>query len=301
MPVLQSHNSVLEHDIAAAPAATKGTVSASEELIDAAMIAGRFVCGVPFAETRSVRIYHGWDTVSNKAIVLKKLKRGTSLRRITEMRREGVLLRLARHPGLLKGEGYFHWKRNHWLIMEPARGTLLLDLMNSDQIAQLNEPVLRRMVTNIAQALQQLHHDGWEHGDIKPDNIFVNRASGAIQLIDYSSTHRLGRDRADQSYSPDWQHPNIAHRKVDTTADCYALGLLIWCLWTGKHPFMTSTGVNFDSDPPFWSWHKITQWRNGLWLRKALKKTGTLSLIELEHRFGEGVMQEELKRKSGRG
>ncbi|WP_461538342.1 serine/threonine protein kinase [Spongorhabdus nitratireducens] len=311
MPVLQSHNSVLKHDIAASLAATapeattsestKGAVSASKELTEASMIAGRFVCGVPFVETRCARIYHGWDTVANKAIVLKRLKRGSSLRRITEMRREGVLLKMVQHPGLLKGEGYFHWKRNHWLIMEPAKGTLLLDLMKSGQINQLSEQVLRKMVTNIALALQQLHHDGWEHGDIKPDNLFVNRATGVIQLIDYSSTHRLGRDRANQSYSPEWQHPDIVHRKVDTTADGYALGLLTWSLWTGKHPFMTSSGISFKSEPAFWSWHKITQWRNGFWLRKALRKPGALSLIELEHRFGEGVMQEELNRKSGRG
>ena len=185
-----------------------------------------------------------------------------------------MLLKLVQHPGLLQGQGYFPWKDQHWLVMEPAAGSLLLDLIGSGKAADWDNRLKRKVISNIARALDWLHKDGWEHGDIKPDNIFVEPTTGDTQLIDYSSTRMLGSSRSDQSFSPEWQHPDFAESSVDTQADSYGLALLAWCLWTNQHPFAESGEVNFNRPPMSWPW-RAGCWRNGLWLRGCLEKPDT--------------------------
>ena len=116
--------------------------------------------------------------------------------------------------------------------MEPARGNSLLEILNQGPL-----PGWHQVLAHLAHAVLTLHDLGWEHGDIKPEHIFVDPDSAQVTLIDFSSARRMGESRLGQPYSVEWQHPNIGSCLVNGQADTYALALLTWCLVTGRHPF----------------------------------------------------------------
>ncbi|WP_281648365.1 protein kinase family protein [Parendozoicomonas sp. Alg238-R29] len=263
-------------------------ITAQKDLAEAGFIAGRFMCGSPLAKTRYAQVYQGWDRHSGKSLILKKLIEPTP-RKVAALRREGSLLQLQSHPGLISGKGYLNWHEQHWLVMNPAQGSLLLDLLKAGQVSSWSESLCRRVVTNLAEALNNLHDNGWIHGDLKPDNIFVDADKGSIQLIDFSATRLFGEEYTNPYYTPEWQHPEIGKDEADEQIDNYALGLLIWCLWTGGHPFARYQAVNFNKPPLPWPLKK-GNWLSGFWLRHKLKTRKSLTLVDLEQRFGIGRM-----------
>ena len=249
------------------------------------MIASRFICGDLMLRTKRSAIYHGWDVRQDKPAVLKKAVDLDCPGRISELQREGYILKQNRTARLLQGEGYILCDGQHWLVMEPARGQLLLELMQSGHIYRLHDRQRRLLISSLIKAVNSLHDNGWVHGDLKPDNIFVDPVSMKVQLIDFSSSFKLGQESSG-GCSHDWQHPSLKNAK-NHQVDAYAVALLTWCLWKGKHPFEKNGTVSFFHSPEYWLVYKNwSNWLNGHWLRKMLKEPERLTLDELERRFG---------------
>ena len=250
------------------------------------LIADRFLCGTFSAQTQNARVFHGQDSHSGLPKILKQLLNPTP-KRIAAFRREGSLLKLQHHSGLIRGDGYFESRGDHWLVMEPAKGRLFIELLQSGDTLHWNESLRRRVVTHLLEAVHNLHQQGWAHGDIKPDNIFVDTSNGTVQLIDYSSTRLTGEEYCCSGYTPDWQHPHLCSGKITTQVDCYALSLLVWSLWTGTHPFARYQAVNFNRPPSFWPFPSKL-WIYGFWLRRRLKTATPPSLHQIDRYFGIG-------------
>ena len=259
---------------------------ATPELADSGLLAGRYICGVLRAKTANACVYQGWDKHDGRQVILKKLRNPTPPR-ISAFHREGRLLQINDHASLINGDGYVQCAQDHWLVLNPAKGFLLLDLLQSGQVNHWPESLKRRVVTHLAEAVQHLHNSGWGHGDLKPDNIFVAPEYGTVQLIDYSATRLLGEEFTCPYYTPEWQHPDLCEGIVSEGIDNYALALLTWSVWTGAHPFVRYETVNFNKPPVRWSLKK-GNWLNGRWLRRQLKEIDPPSLHSLEQRFGIG-------------
>ncbi len=257
------------------------------ELRNKSLVAGRFICGDILVRTRRSCIYQGWDIKKDQSVVLKKPTGKVDSFRVRELQREGLLLRLNQHPGLLRGEGYVFCHNQHWLIMAPAPGILLLDFMKSGGAFQWNKSVRHCFVKSLADSLRQLNERGWYHGDIKPDNIYVNSLSGEAFLIDFSASDRLENSKSLCAFSSDWLHPSLLKKSNGRQVDIYSFALLIWCLWTGRHPFEKKGVISFTQSPARWPLRSNWKvWIDGRWLRKRLLKADALELSELVQRFG---------------
>ncbi|MCL6272124.1 protein kinase [Sansalvadorimonas sp. 2012CJ34-2] len=206
-------------------------IKSRRELATSSLVADRYACGQQIYRSRNSIVYQGWDTVSGNAVVLKKLPDGASPQRVAEFCREGTILKLQTHPGLIHGEGYFFSHEQHWLVMEPARGELLLDLLASGETCKWPIKFKIKILKNIACAIKALHKLRWEHGDIKPDNLFINTKDANVTILDYSSSAVIGSPRATQSYSPEWRPSWLLNGRIDTRADAYGLALLAISLW----------------------------------------------------------------------
>jgi PAS domain S-box-containing protein len=129
------------------------------------------------------------------------------------------------------------------LILEDDGGEPL-----SEYIGTAPLPIDRflQLAINVATALRHVHAKGLIHGDIRPHNFWVNRATGAIRVLGFGFASKISREHPARSppelladalpYMAPEQTGRMS-RSIDTRADLYALGVTLYEVLTGKLPF----------------------------------------------------------------
>ena len=102
------------------------------------------------------------------------------------------------------------------------------------------------LAIGIAVALGKVHQAGLLHKDVKPANILVHRAGGAVRLTGFGIASRLPRERQAPE-PPETIAGTLAYmapeqtgrmnRSVDARSDLYALGITLYQMLTGTLPF----------------------------------------------------------------
>ncbi len=98
------------------------------------------------------------------------------------------------------------------------------------------------IVFKCAKALDYAHHQGVTHRDIKPSNILVSRDMD-VKICDFSIAHINKPDvtvtqPSSTMGSPRYMSPEqLREEKVDGQTDIYSLGVILYELLTGQHPF----------------------------------------------------------------
>jgi PAS domain S-box-containing protein len=106
-----------------------------------------------------------------------------------------------------------------------------------------------RFAVGLAAALGRLHEQGLIHKDIKPANILVDSASGAVWLTGFGIASRLPRERQ-LAEPPEMIAGTLAYmapeqtgrmnRSIDSRSDLYSLGVTFYEMLTGVLPFTAS-------------------------------------------------------------
>jgi len=106
-----------------------------------------------------------------------------------------------------------------------------------------------RFAVGLATALGKLHQQGLIHKDIKPANILVDSASGAVWLTGFGIASRLPRERQ-SAEAPEMIAGTLAYmapeqtgrmnRSIDSRSDLYSLGVTFYEMLTGALPFKAS-------------------------------------------------------------
>jgi PAS domain S-box-containing protein len=131
------------------------------------------------------------------------------------------------------------------LILEDAGGEPLDRLLG--QPMELSR--FLRFAVGLAAALGKLHQQGLIHKDIKPANILVDSASGAVWLTGFGIASRLPRERQPAEpaemiagtlacMAP--EQTGRMNRSIDSRSDLYSLGVTFYEMLTGALPFTAS-------------------------------------------------------------
>lgn len=151
--------------------------------------------------------------------------------------REAALLARVNHPGVPAVFDVGTARGRPYLVQEYVDGPLLLRVLDS---GPLDEPVLHRLATDVAAALDAAHRAGVIHRDIKPANILI-AADGRARLIDFGLA-AVGEQSTGGSATGTFQYTapeqtGMLSRAVDGRADLYSLGVVLFQCATGHLPF----------------------------------------------------------------
>ncbi len=134
-----------------------------------------------------------------------------------------------------------------YLAMVYVEGQTLADRVATNPLPSLQAALLIRQ---IADAMGYAHQQGVIHRDLKPANIIVD-FKGQPSIMDFglatrsdvdSSLTQAGLVMGTPSYmSPEQTHGN--NELVGKQSDIYALGATLYCLVTGRPPFVGSNVV----------------------------------------------------------
>ena len=185
-----------------------------------------------------------------RRVALKLIKRGMDSRSVlARFEAERQALGVMDHPNIAKvldggttetGQPYF--------VMELVKGTPITEFCDARKLA----PKQRlELFIPVCQAIQHAHMKGIIHRDIKPSNVMVELHDDRAvpKVIDFGVAKAIGQQLTEKTIytgfgalvgTPAYMAPEQASFNaldVDTRADVYALGVLLYELLAGSPPF----------------------------------------------------------------
>ncbi|MDP7021458.1 MAG: protein kinase [Candidatus Krumholzibacteria bacterium] len=148
---------------------------------------------------------------------------------------EAQLSRKLHHPALLPVLDFgLDEAGRAWLLLPRLSGETLDTSMASDLAEEL---------TPVADALDLLHHEGWIHGDLKPQNLLRNRSGEgpAVLLSDLGLARKQGTEGA--SGSPAYLSPSrLKGEALNFRDDLHAFTVLVFECLAGCLPWQSARG-----------------------------------------------------------
>lgn len=177
---------------------------------------------------------------------LKIMRRGLNTREnIRRFRLEKQILAGLHHPNIASLiEGGVSENGLPYLVMEYIEGTPI-DAYCDQRKLNIRERL--ELFKTVCEAVQHAHKNLIVHRDLKPDNILVTN-EGRIKILDFGIAKLLDPDvyefstvdtqRGMRLMSLDYAAPEqITGEAITTSTDLYALGVLLYKLLAGTHPF----------------------------------------------------------------
>jgi serine/threonine-protein kinase len=187
-------------------------------------------------------VYRAVDTILDEPVALKviseRLVGGQDS--VERMKREVVLARRVSHPNVCRiydiGESEAGVP---YVSMEYIDGRPLGDLIAQGGPLSLREGV--PLARQVLDALSAAHKVNVIHRDLKPDNIMITKDGRAV-IMDFGLSLSEDSRRVTQAGSvigtPHYMAPEqVRGQNVDPRADLYAIGVILFRMFTGRLPF----------------------------------------------------------------
>ena len=203
------------------------------------VIASRYHINSQLGQGGMGTVYLARDTQTNTSVAIKQLRSDVAQPRLIErFKREGEALRNLNHPNIVKLLDTIEEAGEHYLIMEYVSGGDLADLLQRGKIAL--EQILRYAL-DLADALTRAHKLNIIHRDLKPANILI-ADDGTLRLTDFGIARLGSKDRVTDTDviigTVNYLPPEaFGEGGIDTRADIWAFGVILFEMLVGKHPF----------------------------------------------------------------
>jgi len=222
------------------------------------MIHNRWKLENPLGKGGMGVVYLGVDTHTGQAVAVKQLKREIVQKQpdiVERFTREAEALRALNHPNIVKALATVDQDGEHYIVMEYVPGADLGEVLRNESPLPVQRVL--KITIELADALTRAHYLKIVHRDLKPANVLM-AADGTPRLTDFGVAFVAAKERVTtvgiSLGTPDYMPPEALDGKaVDHRGDIWALGVMLFEMLTGKHPFagesLASMVVNVFTKP----------------------------------------------------
>jgi serine/threonine-protein kinase len=219
-------------------------------LSQGAVVANRYEIGKPLGKGGMGTVYRAHDKVLDETVALKVLRaelaQDPDLAR--RFRSEIKLARRIRHRNVCGIHEYGEQADLRYIAMELIEGVDLKQVLRTRGALPAREAF--DVSIQAAEGLQAIHDAGVIHRDLKTTNIMVD-AKGLVRLMDFGVAKQLGGGATLSGTSmgmivgtPEYMSPEQARGEtLDGRSDVYALGVVVFEIFTGHVPFEGDTPI----------------------------------------------------------
>lgn len=153
--------------------------------------------------------------------------------------------RLGAHEQFTAFVALFESENSLYVVMEYVSGEPIFDLLEIEKVKEIKRV---RIISQVVKALSVMEELGVVHRDLKPDNILITD-KGTVKIIDYGLSLLVDcpKRKISRAGSPGFLDPELLKQTEVSTdmycakTDIYSLGIILYCMITGDHPFMADT------------------------------------------------------------
>jgi 3-phosphoinositide dependent protein kinase-1 len=278
--------------------------------------ANEFTLGTCLGEGNFCRVHLGTHKPSGEEFAIKvmekskveKLKKREHKNIMNEIFMERDVMKRMDHPNVGRLFYTYQDQFNLYFATEllPC-GELWHKLMDDEfEGCQVGVAVsqARFYTAEMINALGYLRQSGIAHRDLKPENLMIT-ASGHLKLIDFGTAKNLVDTKLNGPEfvgTAEYMAPEVFHNRgkpVDTRADLWSLGCIVYQLLSGETPFKTGspyltfkkarTTNPLQHCPPWWPM-EVRDLIQRLLVKDQTKRIGAASFDELKgHPFFRGM------------
>jgi serine/threonine protein kinase len=242
----QNCNQPLDQTVAEDDATVvQGTSEFNELLFNSPSFNRRYKVLQLLGEGGMGKVYKAWDKELEEEVAVKVLlpQFSSEAQMLVRFKREIKLARSITHENVCKIFDLGEAEGTKYITMEFIEGQSLESLLKKQRKLNIADGV--RIINQITDALVTFHKKGIIHRDLKPSNIMIN-PEGKVYIMDFGIAKSVESDEltrtGDSVGTPAYMAPEqIAGEKVDSRADLYSLGVIIYQMFTGQRVFEADT------------------------------------------------------------
>ncbi len=222
------------------------------------LAAGRYRIIKLLGEGGMGQVYLAEHEAIEKRVALKVLRAeyATKGEIVTRFQQEAISASRIKHPNVLDVFDFGQLEDGcFYLAMEFLAGNDLADEITRRRVLDAATGI--RVSMQICRALAAAHANGVVHRDMKPENVFLQRTADGeeiVKIVDFGIAQLRSKDDAVVETkrrltrtgmifgTPEYMAPEQASGKhADLRADIYAVGIIMYEMFTGAVPFTGET------------------------------------------------------------
>lgn len=186
----------------------------------------------------------------NRLVALKMIlgEHRAGLGELAGLRKEAEAVARLRHPSIVQIYEIGDIEGRAFISFEFVEGGSLDRRLKHNSLPPREAAAL---VEELARAMHAVHEQNIVHRDLKPANILLT-ADGRPKIADFGLAKRLDAGAGSTQTgvimgTPSFMAPEQAMgsiRDIGPATDVYALGAILYCVLTGRPPFLGTTSVN---------------------------------------------------------
>jgi serine/threonine-protein kinase len=206
-----------------------------------AIVAGRYRLISLLGRGGMGEVYRADDLTLDQPVALKFLPAGVAADsdRLAQFHAELRIARQVSHKNVCRLYDLGDHEGRRFLTMEYVDGEDLATLLR--RIGRLPQDKAIDIARQLCAGIAAAHERGVLHRDLKPANVMID-GDGNVRITDFGLAVAAGDVRASRAGTPQYMAPELLTGGAATTkTDLYALGLILFEMFTGKRVFEAKT------------------------------------------------------------